>query len=115
MKDKVVIVTGAARGIGRGIAETFRRAGARVVVADLGALAPSRSWVYEMSAREELERTAAALDALAVDTDVTDADSCRALVDTVHERLGRIDVLVNNAGVVRMGAMRDYEESSWDR
>jgi meso-butanediol dehydrogenase/(S,S)-butanediol dehydrogenase/diacetyl reductase len=115
MKDKVAIVTGGARGIGRGIAEAFHRAGARVVVADLGALAASRSWVYELSAREELERTAAALDALAVDVDVTDGESCRALVDTVRERHGRVDVLVNNAGVVRMGALRDYDEASWDR
>lgn len=115
MQDKVVIVTGAARGIGRGIAEAFRRAGARLVVADLGALAVSRSWVYEMSPRAELDRTAGALEALAVDADVTDADSCRALVAAALERFGRVDVLVNNAGVVKIGPLRDYEEESWDR
>ena len=115
MKEKVVIVTGAARGIGRGIATTFRRAGARVLVADLGVLASESSWVYELSAREQLEETARALDALAVDVDVTDAASCEALVETARQRFGRVDVLVNNAGLVRTGALREYDEASWDR
>jgi meso-butanediol dehydrogenase / (S,S)-butanediol dehydrogenase / diacetyl reductase len=115
IEGKTVIVTGAARGIGRGIAQTFRRAGAQVVVADLGGLVPARSWVYEMSAADQLQKTAGELDAFAVETDVTDAASCRALVAAARERFGHVDVLVNNAGVVRIGPLEDYDEESWDR
>jgi len=87
LDDKVVMVTGAGRGIGREIAIRCARAGGTLVLA-------ARSIVA-------LEETAGLLDgqALVVRTDVTDIESVQACVAAVSERFGRIDVLVNNSGV----------------
>jgi meso-butanediol dehydrogenase/(S,S)-butanediol dehydrogenase/diacetyl reductase len=119
---RTAIVTGAARGIGRGIAEALARAGARVVLADLGSLAAGApgDWAYRLASREELEQAAAALraegaEAIAVEADVTDAGSCARLVATARERLGGADVLVNNAGLVKLGPLATFEERDWDR
>lgn len=91
VQGKSVIVTGAAKGIGRYIARTFVEAGARVAIADID--------------RERLEKTAGELRALGgevltSETDVRDEDAVRALLERVHGQLGQIDVLVNNAGIV---------------
>ncbi|MDH3210949.1 MAG: SDR family oxidoreductase [Myxococcales bacterium] len=122
LKDRTVIVTGAARGIGRGIAEAFGREGARVVVADLGSLAAGASgaWSYRLASKDDLQMVADGIRsrggaALAVEADVSDADSCRNLVDAARERFGGLDVLVNNAGLVQMGAIESYDEKDWDR
>jgi meso-butanediol dehydrogenase/(S,S)-butanediol dehydrogenase/diacetyl reductase len=122
LRDRTVIVTGAARGIGRGIAEAFGREGARVVVADLGSLAAGASgaWSYRLASKDDLQKVAEGIrngggEALAVEVAVSDADSCRNLVDAARERFGGLDVLVNNAGLVQMGAIESYEEGDWDR
>src|SRR5215475_14374670 len=84
---RVAVVTGGAKGIGRGIAECLSEQGATVVVADVDGAAA--------------EATAGELagEALAVATDVSSADSVAALADKVKAEYGRLDVLVNNAGV----------------
>lgn len=99
--DKIAIVTGAGQGIGRGIAEKLAARGATVVVADLN----------EATAKE----TAAAIDGLAVATDVTSAESVDALVDQVRKQYGRIDVLVNNAGWDKAAPFVDLDRADWDR
>ena len=99
--DKIAIVTGAGQGIGRGIAEKLAARGATVVVADLN----------EATAKE----TAAAIDGLAVATDVTSAESVDALADQVRKQYGRIDVLVNNAGWDKAAPFVDLDRADWDR
>jgi meso-butanediol dehydrogenase/(S,S)-butanediol dehydrogenase/diacetyl reductase len=121
LKGRTVIVTGAARGIGRGIAEAFAREGARVVIGDLGSLAGGASgeWAYRLASKDDLEAASEEIrsrggEALSVEMDVSRDDSCRALVDAARERFGGVDVLVNNAGLVKSGAITSYEESDWD-
>jgi NAD(P)-dependent dehydrogenase (short-subunit alcohol dehydrogenase family) len=82
--DKVVIVTGGGRGVGRGIAEGFLTAGADVVIC--GRTQP------------DALPSAGGRDAMFVEADVRDPEQVDALVATTHERFGRLDVLVNNAG-----------------
>ncbi len=122
IRDKTVIVTGAARGIGRAIAEAFAGAGANVVAADLGLLAaePRADWQYSLSAETDLARTARDIDqragaCLAVEVDVTDRASCQHLVDAAVEAYGGLDILVNNAGVIKLGYLADFKERDWDR
>ena len=122
LRNRTVIVTGAARGIGRGIAEAFGRAGARVVIGDLGSLGAGASgdWSYRLASKDDLQQAAEGIrsqggEALAVEVDVSDADSCRNLVDATREHFSGLDILVNNAGLVRMGAVESYDEEEWDR
>ncbi len=84
LKDKVAIVTGGGRGIGRAIAEAFAREGARVVVT------AARN-------RTEIEGVAAKIAGTAILADVSKQDEVEQLVDSVSKRFGGIDILVNNA------------------
>jgi meso-butanediol dehydrogenase/(S,S)-butanediol dehydrogenase/diacetyl reductase len=125
MQDRVALITGGARGIGRGIAAAFQQAGANVMIADLGTKtgaatdSASGDWSYELAGADDLARSLAdssgpgAIDSTTVD--VTDAASCRAAVATTLERFGQLDVLVNNAGVVQSGSIVDFSERDWDR
>src|SRR3954469_19793444 len=93
LDGRVVLVTGAARGIGRAISLRFAREGADLVVADLN----------EVGARETAaEIEAIGRRALALGVDVTHLDQINAMVRRAVERFGRIDVLANNAGVIRV-------------
>ena len=102
--DRVVLVTGASRGIGRAIAGALARRGALVVAAARGTNA--QSTVDEI--------VAAGGRAEATTADMTDADSIAALVAGVIERHGRIDVLVCNAGIARDQLMLRMKRSDWD-
>jgi NAD(P)-dependent dehydrogenase (short-subunit alcohol dehydrogenase family) len=88
---RVVVVTGGARGIGRGVAEAFLAAGADVVVC-------GRSEVGDDDLPSAEDRTGAARRAVFMAADVRDAEQARSLVDAVATRFGRLDTLVNNAG-----------------
>ena len=102
--DKVVLVTGASRGIGRGVAELLAARGATVVAAARG------------------EHAAATVDAISqsggraevASVDVTDTASVEALVGAVLSRHGRLDVLVNNAGIARDQLMLRMKREEWD-
>ncbi len=102
--DRVVIVTGASRGIGRAIARELANRGALVVAAARGNNA--RGTVDEIAA--------AAGRAEMVSADMTDADSLTALITGVVERHGKIDVLVSNAGIARDQLMLRMKRSDWD-
>ncbi|WP_028063896.1 SDR family NAD(P)-dependent oxidoreductase [Solirubrobacter soli] len=101
LEGRTAIVTGAAKGIGRGIAEALARHGADVTVSDVDGTGA--------------EETAAAIGARAAQVDVTDAGSISALVDETIERAGRIDILVNNAGVSKSLPFVEIDEAEWDR
>jgi len=106
LTDRVAIVTGAGRGIGHATALALANAGADVAVVDIDKAAA--------------EKTAAAVAAvgrrsLAVATDVGDLASIDHMVSRVVETFGRVDVLVNNAGVTRRAYIMDLTEADWDR
>ena len=116
MKGKVALVTGGARGIGRGIVQAFLKAGARVVVGDLGR---AEGWSYALSSESD-RNTAIASDAklgevVGVELDVTSARSTKDAVAQTLARFARLDVLVNNAGVVASGPIDAFAEADWDR
>lgn len=104
LAGKACLVTGGAAGIGRAIAEAFLREGARVAVADRDAEAGER-------ASRDLARLG---EVLFVPGDVSRAEDARRMVERVVEAFGRLDVLVNNAGVTLKASVVDTEEPDWD-
>jgi len=113
-----VLVTGAARGIGRDIAATFAAAGARVVLSDVAGLVEALG--YDTAGPDELEQAAEAIraaggEAVAVPADVRDEGAVARLVDETVAAHGSLDVLVNNAGVFVGGpTVADTTEEQWD-
>jgi NAD(P)-dependent dehydrogenase (short-subunit alcohol dehydrogenase family) len=101
---KVAVVTGAASGIGRAMAETFAREGSAVVIADRD------SEHAEVVAGGIRERGG---DALALTVDVSDVDAVEGLAAATIDRYGRVDVLCNNAGVSTFNLMRDQTLDEW--
>jgi 3-oxoacyl-[acyl-carrier protein] reductase len=106
LNDKVAVVTGAAQGIGRAIAEALARRGADVVVADLNVEKA------EATAKEIAADTGRR--AIAVQVDVADNASAKAMIDRASAEFGRIDILVNNAGTTRDNLIMRMKEADWD-
>jgi len=105
LKGKVAIITGAGRGIGREAALLFAREGAKVVLADVD---PQAEKVVE-----EIKKLGG--EATFVRSDVTNRESCVALANAAAGAFGRIDVLVNNAGITRDAQLVKLSESDFDR
>jgi NAD(P)-dependent dehydrogenase (short-subunit alcohol dehydrogenase family) len=107
LHDKVVLVTGASRGIGRGIAETVAEEGGHVAV----------NYVSQAAEADEIVRAIRAWGrrALSVRADVSRRDQVEAMVRTVTAELGPIDVLVNNAGVESIVPFLDLDDAEWQR
>ena len=108
VSDRVVIITGAGQGIGKAYAHGFARAGAKVVVAEID---------EEKGARAAREIEADGGRALAIATDVSDTGSVEAMATQAMQRLGDIDVLVNNAAIHVSLARRPFWEipdEEWD-
>lgn len=106
LKDKVAIITGSARGIGQATALKFAAEGARVVVCDL-----DRKAVDEVVA----QITASGGQAVGFTLNVTDKASIAAMVKGVTDKYGRVDVLVNNAGIVDDAMLRKMTDEQFDR
>jgi NAD(P)-dependent dehydrogenase (short-subunit alcohol dehydrogenase family) len=105
LKDRVVIVTGAARGIGQEFCLALSRQGAKVVAADILSCEETVSKVEEAGG-----------EALGVITDVASASSTQAMAAQTLQRFGRIDTLVNNAGFYsRLIPLDQISEAEWDR
>ena len=108
LKDSVAIVTGGARGIGRGIAYELAKEGARIAIADLPSTAADREETIAQIGKLGSE-------AIGVDVDVRDFAQCQAMVKAAIDRWGQVDVLVNNAGVIAVGLVAMFSEEDWDR
>ncbi len=104
LSDKVAIVTGASQGLGQGIAVALAQWGARVTLA-----------ARNLERLQETARQVEAVGGLAcvVATDVTRADQIQTMVDQTLEQFGRIDVLVNNAGIVLQRPLLELSEDDW--
>jgi NAD(P)-dependent dehydrogenase (short-subunit alcohol dehydrogenase family) len=114
-KDRVVIVTGAGRGIGRDYALEFARQGAQVVVNDLGKDGDGTGQAMSGPAESvAAEIRAAGGEAVPSVHDVADFDSARELVDLAVSTYGRLDTLVNNAGILRDRTIVNMSIEEWD-
>ncbi|MFI5041279.1 MAG: SDR family oxidoreductase [Acidimicrobiales bacterium] len=111
---RVVIVTGAGRGIGRAHALEFARQGARVVVNDIGAELDGEGLSHGPAGEVVGAIEAMGGEAIANDDDVSDFEGARRLVESPIGRWGRLDTLVNNAGIVRDRMIVSMGEDEWD-
>src|SRR5262245_64427717 len=100
LDGRIVLITGAARGIGAACARRLAADGAKLVLADLDA---------------GVEKVAAELGQVAVRVDVTRRQDIERMVEEPYRRWGRLDVLFNNAGGIRVQPMLDVTEAEWDR
>lgn len=101
LANQVAVITGGARGIGRGIAEVLSKAGAHVVIADVDEAA-GQAAAGELGVEFEL-------------LDVSSRDSCQRAVDAIGERLGGIDILCSNAGIFPQAPLETMTEDDWEK
>lgn len=105
LKDKIAIITGSARGIGKAIAHKLAQNGATVVICDLK-MEDIQPTVDEFKSE--------GLNALGLEVNVTDMKSVENLIDEVMSKFGKIDILVNNAGITRDALIVRMDEADWD-
>jgi len=106
LKDRVAIITGAARGIGKAVALTLIREGAKVALIDV-----EKERLETL--KEEIERKGGQVATFVCD--ITKSSEVRVMVEQVLVKFGRVDILVNNAGIIRRGTIETVTEEDWDR
>ncbi len=106
LEGKIALITGASRGIGRGIAKAFAAQGADVAFTYLSSV--------EKGQALEAELAGEGIRAKGYRSDASDFDQAQALVDEVIKDFGRIDILVNNAGITRDGLLMRMSKDQWD-
>ncbi len=106
LKDKVAIITGSARGIGKSIATLFARQGAKVVISDIA------DEIGEKTAQEIKELGG---EAIYLHCDVSDPEDAERLIRSTVESFGRLDILVNNAGITRDSLLVRMKDEDWNR
>ncbi|MBD3310279.1 glucose 1-dehydrogenase [Candidatus Woesearchaeota archaeon] len=107
LNDKVAVVTGARRGIGKGIAEKLAEAGAKIVISDID------QEECDSAAAEIAERFSR--EAIGIKCDVSSKEEVDSLIQKTVERFGKLDILVNNAGIFFQKPLMDYTEEDWDK
>ena len=106
LNNRVALITGGSRGIGKGIAVRLAQEGARIAIA-------YRS--NKMAAQQTLRQLqASGADCVAVETDISEAPRAEQLVQTVVDRYGRLDIVVNNVGDFRWGALAESSLEEWN-
>ncbi len=113
-EGRVAIVTGAARGVGRQHALQLARAGAKIVVNDLGAAVDGRGKNTSPAQQVTDEINAAGGKAIANGDDVSNFDGAKNMVDTAINTFGKLDIVVNNAGILRDRMLVNMTEDEWD-
>ena len=113
VKDKVVIVTGAGGGIGRDFALAFARDGAKVIVNDVGTSIKGDGSDPSLAQKVVDEIKAAGGDAVASSASVSEWESASTIVDTALQAFGRIDAVVNNAGILRDRFFFNMDVEEW--
>ncbi len=106
LKDRVAIITGGGRGIGREGAILFAREGAKVVVADFD---------VEGGKQTAADLQAMGAEAIYVQVNVAERASVNAMVETVIAQFGKVDILINNAGITMDATLAKMSEEQWDR
>jgi len=106
LENKVAVVTGAASGIGKEIAFTYARAGAKVVIADLNLEAATAT-------AQELEKISGKGTSIGIAMDVANEQQVDAGIDKVVEQFGRLDILVSNAGIQTVAPVEEFEFAKW--
>jgi 3-oxoacyl-[acyl-carrier protein] reductase len=106
LENRVAVITGGAQGIGRAIALGMAREGAKVVVADLHS---------EKASAVANEVKALGSEALGVEVNVADESSVKRLAEATFADFGRIDILINDAGIYLKSSVADMSEADWDR
>ncbi len=114
VQDKVIVVTGAGRGVGRAIALLAAKEGAMVVVNDLGG--DERGTGADRGVAQQVvdEIVAAGGKAVASGASVADADGAQSIVETAVKTFGRIDCVINNAGILRDRMFHNMTHDEWD-
>jgi len=106
LKDQVAVITGSARGIGKTIAETFAKEGAKIVITDIN--------IEQAQATADEIKSKYNVDTIAIASNVTSLADCENLISKTLDKFQKIDILVNNAGITKDNLVLRMSEQEWD-